>query len=259
MDNKDIIAPEWIAFQPARWSSGTQNLNKDEEYVFFRLCLWAYEKGDAIIDKSDRIMAAFCKSDIEFYVQILKQLEEWEKVELDGSRIYIPSVDERLTETQSKLKKKSEAGKRGAKARWDADKEAKKSPSRKSKKTKQKQHDNGNRITLDATKKTDKTKKTDTQDKTDKENKQEVLPMLPVCIPVREWEEFVEMRKGIKKPLTEYAAKKAVALLERLHGEGEPIDQVLQNSIDNCWQGLFPVKQRNGGKSNSSNILDGFD
>jgi hypothetical protein len=62
------------------------------------------------------------------------------------------------------------------------------------------------------------------------------------------WEEWKKMRKSIKKPLTEYAEKLAIKTLEKLHQEGNDPTEVLQQSILNCWQGLFPVKGRVGQK-----------
>lgn len=61
---------------------------------------------------------------------------------------------------------------------------------------------------------------------------------------------FIEMRKGIKKPLTQKALQLMLSKLETLgHCESERI-QILNNSIMNSWQGIFELKpeQRNAGK-----------
>lgn len=50
---------------------------------------------------------------------------------------------------------------------------------------------------------------------------------------------FVEMRKVIKKPLTEYAVK---LLIKDLISFGDLANQSLENSIKNNYQGLFLPK-----------------
>lgn len=50
--------------------------------------------------------------------------------------------------------------------------------------------------------------------------------------------DFVTHRRQMKKPLTELAAKRMAAKLERHHSP----DAVLNHSIENGWQGIFPEK-----------------
>jgi len=66
--------------------------------------------------------------------------------------------------------------------------------------------------------------------------------MLPEDLPAGLWEEFKKHRKLLKSPMTPYAEERAFAKLERLKLEGyNPID-VINNSIDGGWKGLFPIK-----------------
>ena len=67
--------------------------------------------------------------------------------------------------------------------------------------------------------------------------------------------DFIKMRKAIKRPLTDRAMK---GILNKLNSYGrddlEKIE-VLENSIVNCWQGIFPLKEvptAIGGKRNNS-------
>lgn len=68
--------------------------------------------------------------------------------------------------------------------------------------------------------------------------------------------EFIKMRKLIKKPLTDFALKKICNALKRL--SSDPVEQVaiLEQSIINNWQGLFPLKTNNN-YSNSNNQSSG--
>jgi hypothetical protein len=55
----------------------------------------------------------------------------------------------------------------------------------------------------------------------------------------RDW---VAMRVRIKKPLTVEGLARQIATLERLCTAGFPRKAVCDQSTDNCWQGLFPLK-----------------
>jgi hypothetical protein len=69
-------------------------------------------------------------------------------------------------------------------------------------------------------------------------------PVLADWIPTDVWEAYLEMRRRIRKPMTGYAMKLAVKRLEKLKAAGEEARAVLEQSIMNSWQGLFPVKDR---------------
>ena len=54
--------------------------------------------------------------------------------------------------------------------------------------------------------------------------------------------DFVSMRVKIKKPLTANALKRAIVKLENLSGgDIELMIKILNQSVDNCWVGLFPL------------------
>ena len=62
---------------------------------------------------------------------------------------------------------------------------------------------------------------------------------------------FVEMRKKIKKPLTDYAIELSIKKLERLAPGNYPTQiAILNQSIEHCWQGLFPLKEGSNGIHN---------
>ena len=52
------------------------------------------------------------------------------------------------------------------------------------------------------------------------------------------------MRKNIKKPLTKQALNLIVSKLNKIaNSESEKIE-ILNNSIMNCWQGIFELKNK---------------
>ena len=74
------------------------------------------------------------------------------------------------------------------------------------------------------------------------------------------FKEFVRMRKIIKKPLTEYAAKRVLAKLEKLApGDYQLQNEILNQSIDNSWQGVFPVTTDKGGGVGFGRTQSGFE
>lgn len=77
---------------------------------------------------------------------------------------------------------------------------------------------------------------------TERKTKEKKEKALPSFIDVQLWAEFKKFRKEIKSPLTETAESRALSKLERLHGEGQDVALVIEQSIENGWKGLFPVK-----------------
>lgn len=65
---------------------------------------------------------------------------------------------------------------------------------------------------------------------------------LPDWVPAKPWEDFLAMRKKLRKPITEEAIPLAVAKLAKLRSAGNDPVEVLNQSTLNCWQGLFEVK-----------------
>ncbi len=66
--------------------------------------------------------------------------------------------------------------------------------------------------------------------------------MLPDCVPRESWDGYVEMRRKIKKPMTDRAVKLAIGVLEGLVARGQDAGAVLDQSTFYGWQGLFEVR-----------------
>lgn len=67
-------------------------------------------------------------------------------------------------------------------------------------------------------------------------------------LPADAWQGFCQMRKQIKKPMTDRAVKRMLAKLERMHEAGQDIEAVLDQSTNACWADVYEVKEeRNGG------------
>jgi len=77
-----------------------------------------------------------------------------------------------------------------------------------------------------------------------KGNKRKYSTIFPEWIPTEEFEEYKKMRVRIKKQMTDRAVQLAIKELEKLRAEGYDPKEVLEQSIFNSWQGLFPIKEQ---------------
>ena len=68
--------------------------------------------------------------------------------------------------------------------------------------------------------------------------------ILPHDIRPEVWDAFEEMRKKIRKPLTGYAKK---LIINKLLSMGGNPNDILEQSIMNAWQGVFPLRPVDGG------------
>ncbi|NFO56353.1 hypothetical protein FDB39_05565 [Clostridium botulinum] len=55
--------------------------------------------------------------------------------------------------------------------------------------------------------------------------------------------DFMKMRDKIKKPMTDRALKIMLNKLKTLSNDTEIQIKILEKSIENCWQGIFPLKE----------------
>lgn len=69
--------------------------------------------------------------------------------------------------------------------------------------------------------------------------------------------DYVEMRNQIKKPMTEKAIDLAMKKLEELSkGDNDVAVQILDQSVLNSWQGLFPLKEEKQQTKKADDFMD---
>lgn len=73
---------------------------------------------------------------------------------------------------------------------------------------------------------------------------------LPSWIPADAWEGFEEMRKAIRKPMTDRARNMIVCELEKLRG---PPGHILDQSTRNNWQDVYELKDKSNGQHGNQN------
>lgn len=69
------------------------------------------------------------------------------------------------------------------------------------------------------------------------------LSSVPDFINQELFSKFLAMRESIKKPMSPEAIELAFRKLERMHNAGQDVNEVIEQSIMNSWQGFFPVKR----------------
>jgi hypothetical protein len=65
---------------------------------------------------------------------------------------------------------------------------------------------------------------------------------LPMWVDQQLWDDFIEMRKKIKKPATDRAKQLLVNELQKLVEQGYGQEEIIGNSIKNCWQDFYAPK-----------------
>ena len=84
--------------------------------------------------------------------------------------------------------------------------------------------------------------------------KQEVqIEIIPNCIDISKWEEWKNYKKEKKQKLTKSTAEKQLQNLQKWHLEGQDPNEIIDKSISNGWQGLFPLKQEKSNQSTFNN------
>lgn len=85
----------------------------------------------------------------------------------------------------------------------------------------------------------------------EKDNKEKNIKKENFSVPpeiAEAFAEFEKMRNRIKKPMTDRARRDALAKLEKLAPQDYELqNKILDQSIFNCYVGVFPLKEENGG------------
>lgn len=70
-----------------------------------------------------------------------------------------------------------------------------------------------------------------------------------------QWRAFKAMRRQIKKPVNDTAERRLLAKLLALDDAGYPPGEVLDQSTEYCWQGVFEIEdQSNGRQANRGSV-----
>ena len=73
--------------------------------------------------------------------------------------------------------------------------------------------------------------------------------------------DFIEMRKKIKKPLTDRALQLIIGKVESLSSDIEIQIAIINQSVEHCWQSVYPLREadKSAKKENTAYDLNDFD
>jgi|GEM_PF-2324998 hypothetical protein len=77
--------------------------------------------------------------------------------------------------------------------------------------------------------------------------------VLPEWISREVWDDFEEMRRKLRAPLTDRARLNIVADLVKLEAQGQHAEDVLNQSITNSWRGVFALKVNQKARHGANN------
>ena len=92
------------------------------------------------------------------------------------------------------------------------------------------------------TKAKQKRNESDTINKNDKNGKNEIKEKSDIFL--KAWKDFKEMRKKIKKPMTDRAEEMLLTSLNKLNENNQEQVAILNQSIFHCWQGVYALKDK---------------
>lgn len=76
--------------------------------------------------------------------------------------------------------------------------------------------------------------------------------VLPAWLPKKEWDDYVEMRRVKKKPVTPSIGARVIKKLETMALAGHNISKALEASIVNCWTDIYEPKAENNGSGKTN-------
>lgn len=93
----------------------------------------------------------------------------------------------------------------------------------------------------------DKKRTREEKNRKEKDNPQSPLPgvegwTLPDWVPAEPWQQFEEMRRKKKKPMTDAARKLAVTKLDTLRSAGHDAAAVIGQSVLHAWDSFYEIK-----------------
>jgi glucosamine 6-phosphate synthetase-like amidotransferase/phosphosugar isomerase protein len=81
---------------------------------------------------------------------------------------------------------------------------------------------------------------------------------LPPYVDKEIWDDWVQHRKEIKHPLKPTTIRSQLKQLEKWHNEGMDVNEIIQTSITNSYQGLFPLRRDKSTHQKRMSDVDAF-
>ena len=85
-------------------------------------------------------------------------------------------------------------------------------------------------------------KKRTREEKRREETKETVLEVLPEWLPANRWQDFIEHRKALRKPMTDKARTRMLTHLADLKAQGHDVLTLMDTAIRSGWQDVYAPK-----------------
>ena len=216
------LAHYWFAFDIGAYEDSTAHLSMLQDGAYNRLIRHYYKTSRPIPLDEQQIVRISGAHSAEEIAAVSCVLNEFFDKKSDGW--HNKRADEELLKAQKISKLRKELGRRGGLAKATAN-------------AKQELEQMGEQ--------TRKQKATQLQlQKHKEESKPKAASAfaIPDWIPQEEWQAFEEMRRKIRKPMTDKARSLIVTSLYTLRSHGHSPKQVLEQSIRNGWQDVYELK-----------------
>jgi uncharacterized protein YdaU (DUF1376 family) len=217
----------WFAHDIAAYNRKTRGLSMLQDGAYRRLLDHYYDTEAPLpAPLSEVFLIARCASraDRDAVTFVLKRFFTLEDDGWHNGR-----ADDELAAAREIIEAKSEAGKAGAKARWNSKRNAS-ANSKRMAGAQQKHKQNDATLTL-----------TDTGVEPDGSKQSADAPfVLPDWVPKLAWDEFIKSRKGLKATPTDHAKDLLVKDLAKLKEQGFSPGEILETATKNSWKGLYP-------------------
>ena len=232
----------WFKFYPGDYLADTRRLTRSQHGAYLLILIDYFATGEAP-PNDDLLLARLTLCDTQSeWLAIRKAIAQYFEI----TDVWLNSrCEKELLARRSEHTKKSEAGKKGNEIKWgssQSDTESDtESDSLNDRNTRSQKLDVRSKK-LEAI--DHKSESKEFKSKELRETRLIIPPIqIPDWIPVDAWNDFVDSRKKLRKPLTQGAIKLAISTLSKLKSEGNDPKEVIEQSILSGYSGLFPVNR----------------
>lgn len=245
-----MSATPWFKFYPGDYKSDTGRLTTVQHGAYILLLLDYYATGEA--PPNDDVVLAkitLCDSQNEWFAIRKAIARHFEITDVWKHE----RCEKELLARSAEHTKKSEAGKKGNEIKWGVSQSGSQnsgSAIRKSIAIPEVRSQKSEVIDQNLEVRGQKSEPKESKSKELRETRLIIPPIqIPDWIPVDAWNDFVDSRKKLRKPLTQGAIKLAISTLSKLKAEGNDPKEVIEQSILSGYSGLFSVNK--GKQSNT--------
>lgn len=76
---------------------------------------------------------------------------------------------------------------------------------------------------------------------------------LPPYVDKEAWNDFIDVRKKLKAVHTGRAINTLINKIEKYHGQGLDVNEMLEASIVSSWKDIYPLRKENGNGNTTAN------